>query len=391
MFAVFRRLRNPMRGMGLGLAAALGLAACDSVPMAGGNAGPGVARDAPVTVAMLVPQSAAGGGDIVARSLENAARLAVSDLQGARIDLRVYDTGGDAGVAAAAANRAVAEGADVIVGPLYTQSASAIVPAVAGRDISVLSFSNNTAVAGGNVFVLGQTFQNVANRLTEYASGQGRGSVAVVHSADLAGDAGRDAIVAAAQRSGMTVATVQSYPLSSQGISSAGPRIARAIQETGADSVFLTANVDTDLPMIAGTLSENEVSPSQVRYLGLTRWNAASQALSLPALQGGLFTLPDQNVLSQFENRYQAAYGEAPHPLAGLGYDAIQAVGSLVADGRSLAPASFTQTDGFSGAYGVFRLLQGGTNQRALAVAQIQNSQVVVLDPAPRRFGGGLF
>ena len=35
-----------------------------------------------------------------------------------------------------------------------------------------------------------------------------------------------------------------------------------------------------------------------------------------------------------------------------------------------------------------FRLRRDGTNERALAVATIRNNQVVVLDPAPRSFGG---
>lgn len=393
MFAVFRGLRNPARAMGLGLVATFALVACDTIPRLSGPASPRVDPSAPVPVAMLVPQSAGAGGSIVARSIENAARLAIADLQGAEIDLRVYDTAGEAGTAAEAARRAIADGARVIVGPLYTQTTTAIVPEVAGRDISVLSFSNNTDVAGGNVFILGQTFDNVANRLTAYASREGRNSVAVVHSSDLAGNAGRDAIIGAANRAGLSIATVQSYPLSSQGITEAGPRIADAIEQTGADTVFLTANVDTDLPLIATTLPDNGVSPAQVRYLGLTRWNAAPEALSLPGLQGGIFTLPDQSVLAQFESRYQAAYGEAPHPLAGLGYDAIQTVGSLVAGGRAdaLSASALTQSSGFAGAYGVFRLLPDGTNQRALAVAQIQNNQVVVVDPAPRRFGGSLF
>ena len=37
---------------------------------------------------------------------------------------------------------------------------------------------------------------------------------------------------------------------------------------------------------------------------------------------------------------------------------------------------------------GIFRLREDGTNERGLAVAQIQNGQVVVIDAAPRSFGG---
>lgn len=390
MVAFLHGLRKSAGRLALGLVAAMALVACDAVPRAGGNAGPSVDASQPVTVALLVPKGAGGGGGVVGRSLENAARLAVSDVQGARINLMVYDTGGTPGGAGAAASRAVAEGAQIILGPLYSQSVSSVVPVVSASDINVLSFSNNTAVAGGNVFILGQTFRNVADRLTSYAARQGRSTVAVVHGDDLAGRAGRDAIVAAAQSSRMSVTTVQSYPLSQNGITEAGPRIAAAIRETGASAVFLTAGAESDLPLIASTLPENGVDPADTRYLGLTRWSSAPQALSLRGLQGGLFALPDTGTQAQFEARYRAAYGEAPHPLAGLAYDGVQAVGSLLASGRSdaLTRRALTQPSGFAGASGVFRLLPDGTNQRALAVAQVQNNQVTVLDPAPRRLGG---
>ena len=127
------------------------------------------------------------------------------------------------------------------------------------------------------------------------------------------------------------------------------------------------------------------------RFIGLTRWDAAPQALALPGLQDGLFAVPDTQMLSLFESRYAAAYGSAPHPLAGLAYDGIAAIGALVAAGRNdpLGRASLTSPQGFQGTQGVFRFLSNGTNQRAMAVATIRNNQVVILDPAPRSFGGG--
>ena len=58
---------------------------------------------------------------------------------------------------------------------------------------------------------------------------------------------------------------------------------------------------------------------------------------------------------------------------------------------NALTGAALTQASGFVGVNGIFRLLPDGTNQRGLAIAQIQNSQVVVIDPAPRSFGGAGF
>ena len=52
---------------------------------------------------------------------------------------------------------------------------------------------------------------------------------------------------------------------------------------------------------------------------------------------------------------------------------------------------ALTQGSGFAGVNGVFRLNRDGTNERGLAVAQIQNNQVVVIDAAPRSFAGAGF
>ncbi len=107
-------------------------------------------------------------------------------------------------------------------------------------------------------------------------------------------------------------------------------------------------------------------------------------------LQEGWFALPDPALTAQFDARYTAAYGDAPHPIAALAYDGIAAIGALIGTGApdALSAASLTQGSGFVGVNGVFRLMPDGTNQRGLAVATIRNNAVVILDPAPRSFAG---
>ena len=129
---------------------------------------------------------------------------------------------------------------------------------------------------------------------------------------------------------------------------------------------------------------------SRSRFIGLTRWDTLPQLAALPGLDGGLFALPDPGPAALFANRYSATYGETPHPLAGLAYDGIAAIGALAAAGNSeaLTRAALTQPQGFRGTAGVFRLMPNGLNERGLAVATFQNNQVVILDQAPRSFGG---
>jgi len=378
------------------LMSAMWLAACDPVGLVGANDNTGQRIDpnAPVQVALLVPGGSGAGSDsLLASNLENAARLAISDLNGVRVDLRIYNTGADLLQAASVASRAVDEGAKIILGPLFAEAANAAGVAVAPRNVNVLAFSNNPTIAGGNVFVLGATFQNTANRLVQYSKRQGISRYMIVHGNDLQGQVGRDAIASAVRNNGGEVAGIESYPLSQQGIVSATSRIAAATKSGGANAVFMTAGVNADLPILATSLPEAGVNPASTRYIGLTRWNAAPQALALPGLQGGLFALPDQTMSGLFESRYNAAYGSQPHPLAGLAYDGIAAIGALIAKGNAntLTKQALTSPQGFQGTAGIFRLLPNGLNERGLAVATIRNNQVVVLEQAPRSFGGAGF
>ena len=63
---------------------------------------------------------------------------------------------------------------------------------------------------------------------------------------------------------------------------------------------------------------------------------------------------------------------------------------ALVKSGHAdaLSRGALTQPAGFVGVNGIFRLRPDGSNERGLAVAEIRNNQVVVIDPAPRSFGG---
>ncbi|MGJ8602522.1 MAG: penicillin-binding protein activator [Marivita sp.] len=393
MLAVLSTPRKLLR-KAVAVAAFMGLAACDPAMMASpsSDAGPRVNTNAPVPVALLIPRTDANAG-AVAASLENAARLALASLDGVQIDLRVYDTGGNAQRAAVQAETAVAEGAQIILGPLFGEAANAAGVAVADNGINVLSFSNNPSIAGGNVFVLGPTFRNTAKRLLGYASRQGKNSVVIVHPQTVEGEFGKAAIQAAASQNGVRVAAVEAFPFSQEGVASAVPRIRDSVASTGADSVFLTSNAAGALPILLQLLPEAGLSPSNTQYMGLARWDVPQQILSMPGAQGGYFTLPDTASKSAFDSRYRAQFGQDPHPLAGLAFDGIAAIGALVRQGRTdaLSARALTQNSGFQGANGVFRIRPDGTNERGLAIATVRNNQVTILDPAPSGFGGAGF
>lgn len=391
MFAVFRAARKSVRSGVIALSAAVLVAACQPISTTGG---PSINTSKPVPVALLVPGGSGQSGDeVLARHLQNAARLASSDLDGVQIDLRIYNTAGQADQAAAMATKAVSEGAKIILGPLYAQNANAAGVAVANRGVNVLSFSNNAEIAGGNVFVLGPTFDNTADRLVRYAARNGKGNLMIVRDGNVAGEAGAAAIRQAAANSSAAIVGEAAYEFSQNGVVQAVPVIANTAKSSGAQALFLTADTSGSLPLLTQLLPENGIKTDTYQYIGLTRWDIPPETLAIPGVQGGWFALPDPALNAQYNSRYQAAYGEQPHPVSGLAYDGIAAIGALVRQGKSdaLTAQALTQASGFAGVNGVFRLRPDGTNERGLAVAEIRNNQVVVIDPAPRSFGGAGF
>jgi ABC-type branched-subunit amino acid transport system substrate-binding protein len=391
MLSAIHRTRKSLGQLVLVLFA-LVLSAC--VPSTGPIGGPADDAGDAVQVALLIPSGSGQAQDeLFGQNLENAARLAMADLSGVTIDLRVYRTGGSPAQASAMAAQAVDEGAQVILGPFYSEEANAAAAAVASSGVNVLAFSNNAAIAGGNLFVLGQTFDNTARRLAGYAVRNGKNKVLIVHDRNVAGNVGKEAIERGVASAGGSVVGVSSYEFSQNGIMQAASGIVQTVRSSGATAIFLTADTAGALPLISQLLIDNGVDRATTQFIGLTRWDIPAATLALPGVQGGWFAMPDPGLFAQFQSRYQAAYGSPPVPVAGLAYDGIAAIGALARQGKAdaLTRDALTQNAGFAGVSGIFRLLPNGTNERGLAVAQIRNNQLVVIDPAPRSFRGAGF
>ena len=385
---IFRFFRTPTLLLGAVL-----LAACDQTIGFGASSTRAVDARSTVKVALLAPL---GSGkqelDFLGNSLVNAARLANNDLADVALDIKVYPTGGNAGTAASAAQQAIAEGAQIFVGPLFSTAAASVAPVAAQNGLSVLSFSNNTQVAGNNLYLLGITFESIAERVVGHAVANGQSSIAVIHSADPAGNAGLNAANKAIARFGANFAGSFPYELSPQGISTAAPTIARQVAASGANAVVLTDDPGAGLVFLTPVLASAGLNAKSTKFLGLTKWNIPVEAASTPSMQGGVFATADPGIYGQFETRYTATYGSAPHNLAGLAYDGIAAVGAMVKAARASGSAALTReqiTDprGFAGVNGVFRLRNDGGNDRGLALMQLRSGQSVVIESAPRSFG----
>lgn len=78
-----------------------------------------------VKAALILPLGTGGHAGQAATAMRNAAELSLAEAGGANIQLIVKDDGGTAPGATAATEAALAEGAEIILGPLFSHSVRA--------------------------------------------------------------------------------------------------------------------------------------------------------------------------------------------------------------------------------------------------------------------------
>lgn len=129
-------------------------------------------------IAVLVPLS--GPYADIGRQLMDASLLAMFDKGDDTVELLPRDTKGTPEGAASAVQDAIAEGADVVVGPLFSHSVTAVKPYLNDANIRAIALSNNRAVAGLPVYLIGNQPEPQIDALTTYLQESGKRRIALL-------------------------------------------------------------------------------------------------------------------------------------------------------------------------------------------------------------------
>jgi ABC-type branched-subunit amino acid transport system substrate-binding protein len=148
----------------------LGLSACatDRVAPPEEQAQPAEPELPPeVRVGLLLPLS--GPAEALGRDMLDAAQMALFDVGENDLVLLPRDTGDTPQGARTAAAEVIAQGAEVILGPLFGPGVAAVSPLATQADIRVLAFSNDASVATDGTFLLGFRPDEQVRRVVDYA------------------------------------------------------------------------------------------------------------------------------------------------------------------------------------------------------------------------------
>ena len=345
------------------------------------------ASEGQVRVGLVLPLSAQGNAGVAAQSMKNAAEMALAEFKSPNIQLLVKDDGGTPQGAQAAAQQAINEGAEIIVGPLFAQSVSAVGQVARGRNIPVIAFSTDASVAARGVYLLSFLPETDVRRIVDFAVSRGKRSFAALLPDNAYGTVVEAAFQQEVSRRGGRVVALEKYPLDANRMAEAARRVSQAANQV--DSIFIPDGADA-VPQVVQALAASGVNLKRVQLLGTGLWDDP-RIFSTAALDGGWYAAPESTGFRNFSGRYRARYGQDPVRTATLAYDAVALVAALV---KTQGPQRFseqvlTNASGFAGIDGVFRFRPEGPNERGLAVLRVAPTGGQVISPAPHTFAPG--
>ena len=336
-------------------------------------------------VALLLPLSASGETRKIAQAMKQAAELALVDAGGSGITLITKDSGGTPQGAQAAAQAALNEGAELILGPLLASEVQAVKTAAQGR-ANIIAFSSQSAVAGNGTYLMSFLPEEEVANVVRYAAEQSHRRIAALYPSTQYGQIIEQALIRASQKDGVTIAASGKYDRAGLSVSAAIQNVALAVNSQGADAVLIPEGGET-LRAIGQALSERGVDTTKLKVLGTGLWDNP-QTRNIAIAQGGWYAGVSPELIERFEGRYSSTYGGKPPRIASLAYDAVSLAMGLARQGSFEAEA-ITSSDGFQGQNGLFRFRRDGRIERGLAILEITASGPQVVADAPRRFGEG--
>lgn len=333
-------------------------------------------------IALILPLTQNGQPDAIGVSLRNAAELAVEQSYANVITVDVMDNQATPAGTRSAAQSALNNGDDMIIGPLISSNVRAAGQLARAAGKPEIAFSTDPGAASPGVYLLSFLVENDVDRIIDYAASRGKRSLAALIPDNQYGTIAAAAFQQRAATRGIRVQALVRY--SPATLAAAIQKIAEVKSQI--NGLFIPEQA-AGLSAVAEQLAAAGLTGPKVQLLGTGVWNDP-RVLALPALQGAWFAAPDNAGFNSFAHNYRAKFGTNPVRLATLSYDAVTLAGALARTqgGQRYSASVLTTPSGFNGSDGLFRFRKNGLCERGLAVEQITGGSARTISSAPQSF-----
>lgn len=322
----------------------------------------------------------------------NGARLALEEINqaggilGKQAELRLEDNQStNPGTVLAFSKLTSAGDVPVIIGPIRSTQVQAASPTIAKAGIPVTIGGTDPSLTHVNnkwVFRCrpNDSFSSLA--IADFGVNTLKlKKWAVIHSTDAFGSGGKDALVAALAKLGITPVLVQGYTNNSQDFTP----IVLAIKKSGADVIGSYMTNSPDVGIFARQLRQLGVAAAWIGSPSVI--TATALELAGPGLYGVYaiadFTPGASPQAKAYAEKYKARYGRDADVYSSWAYDAVHVLANAINKAKSTNPEAIRKeilaTCGYKGVEGTYCFDDNGDGLRGYNVVRNEDGKIVFI------------
>ncbi len=365
-------------------------------------------------VAILLPLS--GQLKNIGESLLNSVQLSLFENNKKNIVLKVYNTEGTTFGAVNAINRAIEEGIDVVIGPLFSTETKAIKDILSKNNLIAFSLSNDQELINTpNVFVTGSIPEQEIQTLIAYMTQSDFFNyVALMPNTTYGALMNKILRNTISNKDGLLIKS-EYYDQNDKNLITKISALANFYEvpqtlyenyeKKKLEQKILGITEDTELVIkedekiypqclfiaeggksaeqIANLLFVVQKDSRHVQLVGTSKLDGDDNITINPYLDNAIFIGANPEKYKAFSDSYLSFYRKKPIKIGSIVYDLVKIIDDLFIKDNSefvINKKAVLNPNGFDGIDGKFRFLPNGLVERRMYVLQLQNKEKVVID-----------
>ncbi|MBP3687159.1 MAG: penicillin-binding protein activator [Alphaproteobacteria bacterium] len=337
-----------------------------------------MATENTLNVGVLLPLS--GKASDIGQGMQNAMFMALDDLKNNRLMLKFYDTKSTEAGATQAAQKAIDEGAELILGPLMGEEVKAMANIALSEDVPVVSFTTSPQVLQKGIYSIGLLNGEQIDRAVSYAVSQNKTRMAMLVPDNNSGLNIVKSAIMSAEANNMKLVKVAFYNPNRMDFSS----IVKELSSNPDFDTVLIADNGNRLKSIASMFAYNDIMYPDVLFMGTSAWDNTNLSKET-ILYHSVYPMVSKSYGAYFADKYKKTFAEQPKTIYSFAYDSVLLASILSGKNRDDLNAGITGKSGFIGVNGFFKILPTGQSFHSLEMLEITKDGTKVVSPANKK------
>lgn len=318
-----------------------------------------------LNVAVILPLT--GKASSIGAGMQNAMFLASDDFKNNKVVLKFYDTNSSMDGANQAAQRAISEGAQLILGPLMSEEVEGVADIALSADVPVVSFTTSPQVLQKGIYSIGLLNGEQIDKAISYASTRGRKKLALLVPDNNSGlNIAKSALMSSLKQD-VELVKIGFYNQNTLDFSSI---IAEISAPLDFDTILIAGGGNRLKSMASMFAAHNNVLYPDMLFLGTSAWEGTNLSKET-TLHHGVYPMMNKGYGAYFSDKYKNTFGEQPKPIYSFAYDSVLLASTIAAKNQKNIEDVITSKNGFIGVNGYFKILPTGESVHSLDMLEV--------------------